>query len=41
MKTTKSLILLIAMLVPMTSVALSGCNGNNEVSKATPTKRPH
>lgn len=36
MKTTKSLILLIAMLVPMTSVALSGCNGNNEVSKATP-----
>lgn len=36
MKTTKSLILLIAMLVPMTSVALSGCNGNNKVSKATP-----
>lgn len=36
MKTTKSLILLIAMLVPMTSVTLSGCNGNNEVSKATP-----
>lgn len=38
MKTTKfkSLILLIAMLVPMTCVALSGCNGNNEVSKATP-----
>lgn len=38
MKTTKlkSLILLIAMLVPMTSVALSGCNGNNEGSNATP-----
>lgn len=28
--------MLIAMLVPMTSVALTGCNGKNEVSKATP-----
>lgn len=28
--------MLIAMLVPMTSVALTGCNGKNEVSIATP-----
>ena len=28
--------MLIAMLVPMTSVTLSGCNGKNEVSNATP-----
>lgn len=32
----KCLILLIAMLVPMTSTAFSGCNGKSEVSNATP-----
>ena len=35
-KKRKCLVMLIAMLVPMTSVALTGCNGKNEVSKATP-----
>lgn len=35
-KKRKCLVMLIAMLVPMTSVALTGCNGKNEVSIATP-----
>jgi hypothetical protein len=35
-KKRKCLVMLIAMLVPMTSVTLSGCNGKNEVSNATP-----
>ena len=35
-KKLKCLVMLIAMLVPMTSVTLSGCNGKNEVSNATP-----